>query len=421
MSATLLLRSNAPSLQQRLFETRRRTLALAAPLSPEDMTAQAMADASPTKWHLAHTSWFFEALLLGPHVPGYRLFDEAYHYLFNSYYESLGPRHARPKRGLLTRPSCTEIFNYRDHVDEALAGLFARGVGAEAAGLIELGVNHEEQHQELMLTDILALFAQNPLHPAYRETPAPTRTDAPQPPNWIDFRGGLVGVGHDGDGFCYDNETPAHQTFLAPFRLSDRLVTNAEWLEFMSDGGYTRPTLWLSDGFVTCAQEDWRAPLYWERRDDAWLTMTLGGLRPLEPAAPVTHVSYYEADAFARWAGNRLPTEYEWEHAAKSVAVEGTVGDALAPQPAPPRAGAMRQMFGDVWEWTQSAYLPYPGYDPAPGALGEYNGKFMINQMVLRGGSCATPRRHMRATYRNFFYPHQRWQFTGLRLASGVD
>ncbi len=420
MAVTLVSRAEAPSLQQRLFETRRRSRALAAPLSPEDMTAQAMEDASPTKWHLGHTSWFFEAFVLGPHLPGYRPFNQAYNYIFNSYYDSVGPRHARPKRGLLTRPSCGEIFDYRSHIDAALAELFSRGLNEQMPQLVELGVNHEEQHQELMLTDILALLSQNPLRPAYRRAPVAQETQAPTPMEWISFSGGLVDIGHDGAGFCYDNEMPSHKVMLAPFRLGDRPVINAEWLDFIEDGGYSTPTLWLSDGYATSVREDWRAPLYWERRDGAWVTMTLEGLRPLDPAAPVAHVSYYEADAYARWTGKRLPTEHEWEHAAKSVAIDGNLSAALAPQAARPSAG-LRQMFGDVWEWTQSAYAAYPGYHAAPGALGEYNGKFMVNQMVLRGGSCATPPHHIRPSYRNFFYPHQRWQFAGLRLASGVE
>ncbi|MGJ0505965.1 MAG: ergothioneine biosynthesis protein EgtB [Methylocystis sp.] len=407
----------------RLRETRNLSMALIAPLGAEDMAVQAMDDASPTKWHLAHTSWFFETFVLAPHLPGYQMFDAAFAYCFNSYYESLGARHARPKRGLLTRPPLDRIIAYRAHVDAALARLIA-GDGAPCsawAGVAETGLHHEQQHQELMLTDILALFAANPLRPAYR-APPPRAPSAPRAPvRWVDFDGGIFQIGDAGDSFAWDNERPRHGVLLRPFCLADRLVANAEWVDFIDDHGYETPLLWLSDGWAAVQREGWRAPLYWESHDHAWFEMSLDGLQPLDPEAPVAHVSYYEADAFARWAGKRLPLEAEWEIAAGPSSRDGNslATGALRPRPASTeRPGMLRQMFGDVWEWTQSAYLPYPGYVAPKGALGEYNGKFMVNQHVLRGGSCVTPAGHVRATSRNFFYPHQRWQFTGLRLAS---
>lgn len=411
---------------ERVAGSRDLSLRLAAPLSAEDMTAQAMDDASPTKWHLAHTSWFFETFVLTRFLDGYELFDEAFGYCFNSYYDSRGARQPRPKRGLLTRPSLERVLAYRRHVDHALDRLIARDVAvdSEAARLIELGVNHEQQHQELMLTDILALFAANPLRPCYRSARPGPRGANPDPLRWIDFPGGIRRIGAGEGAFSFDNETPRHDALIQPFRLADRPVANAEWLEFIADGGYREPSLWLSDGWAAVDREGWRAPLYWERRDGDWLQMTLDGLQPLVPDAPVAHVSFYEADAFARWAGKRLPTEFEWEAAASAAPVAGNLlsSDALRPlAPAEKWDGRPRQMFGDVWEWTQSAYLPYPGYRQPPGALGEYNGKFMVDQHVLRGGSCVTPAGHVRATYRNFFYAHQRWQFSGLRLAAEID
>jgi len=406
------------TLRDRLFETRRLSRDLAAPLSDEDQVVQAMDDASPTKWHLAHTTWFFEAFLLKRFLPNYRVFDERFEYCFNSYYESVGARQPRAKRGLLTRPSAQEVRDYREFVDAALARLFDQKLKPEAAELIELGINHEQQHQELLLTDMLALFATEPLKPAYREAGAGVAAGDAAPLGWIAFDGGICEVGHDGEGFAYDNEGPRHEALIRPFRLADRCVTNAEWAEFVTDGGYATPTLWLADGWNTVKGLDWNGPLYVEQADGGMMQMSLLGFRPVDPAAPVTHVSYYEADAFARWAGYRLPTEFEWEVASASVKVEGRDLGAghLRPMPAKPGSG-LKQMFGDVWEWTASAYLPYPGFKAAPGAVGEYNGKFMCSQFVLRGGSCATPEGHVRRTYRNFFYPHQRWQFTGLRLA----
>jgi len=414
-------------LENRLLDTRHLSHELAAPLSPEDMTVQATEDASPTKWHLAHVTWFFETFILAKHLAGYRLFDESFNYCFNSYYESQGARQPRPKRGLLTRPSAERVLAYRAHVDEGLRTLLAGHVDTEVARLIEIGINHEQQHQELLLTDILALFAANPLRPAYR-----TRRSRPvQPesaaPGWVDYPGGIRSIGHRGGGFAWDNEVPPHEVLVHPFRLADRLVTNGEWLEFMADGGYSNPEHWLADGWTTVNREGWAAPLYWEKRDGEWLAMSLEGLYAVERSAPVCHVSYYEADAFARWAGKRLPTEFEWEAAAHGLEAEGgldadaSATGALRSHVAGRATGKLRQMYGHVWQWTQSAYLPYPGYRPPAGALGEYNGKFMVSQQVLRGGSCATPAGHTRPTYRNFFYPHQRWQFVGLRLAAEIE
>ena len=373
-------------------ETERR----AAPLSAEDQAVQSMPEASPAKWHRAHVTWFFEQFLLRPFDPGYRDFDARFGYLFNSYYVAAGPRHARPQRGLITRPGVGETAAYRAHVDAAIAALIESAKdGAQLFPIVEIGLHHEQQHQELMLTDILHAFAQNPTHPVYAaDWQWPRCEGAPQ----ADARvAGVHTIGHEGEGFCFDNERPAHQVLLQPVWLARALVTNGEWLEFMADGGYTTPTLWLSDGWETVEAQGWDAPGYWRKTDGAWFTMTLGGLRPVDPALPVCHVSYYEADAFARWAGKHLPSEAEWEVVAKS--------------------GGLDDAFGVVWQWTRSAYSPYPGYQAAPGALGEYNGKFMVNQMVLRGSSLATPAGHARLSYRNFFYPSARWQFSGLRLA----
>jgi ergothioneine biosynthesis protein EgtB len=410
------------SLQESFIRTRLTTEAIAAPLSAEDQTVQSMPDASPTKWHLAHTTWFFETFLLVPFLAGYRCFDDRYGYLFNSYYDSVGPRHPRPQRGLLTRPLAAEVSRYRMYVEEAMADLLhSERSDPRLASLVELGINHEQQHQELMLTDILHAFSRNPLLPAYHAPVSITAPAAPSLQTWLAYPAGLYEIGHCGEGFGFDNEGPRHRVFLRPFKLAARPVSNGEWRAFIEDAGYCRPELWLSDGWATAQSEGWSAPLYWRAEEGNALAMTLAGLQPIDPAAPVCHVSYYEADAYARWAGKRLPTEAEWEIAACGLPPEGNSLQTGALRPLPLADGAAgarpSQMFGDVWEWTCSAYMPYPGYRPPAGAIGEYNGKFMCNQMVLRGGSCVTPDGHVRATYRNFFYPHQRWQFSGVRLA----
>lgn len=406
----------AGSALDRYLKVRRATEALAAPLTAEDQSAQSMPDASPAKWHLAHTTWFFETFILAEHQPGYSPYDELYAYLFNSYYEALGPRQPRPQRGLLTRPAASEIIDYRRHVDAAMTRLL-QDFDPMLEPLLALGLAHEEQHQELMLMDVLHLFSSSPLDPAYARGRL-TSEEKAAPMAFVAFDGGLVQIGHDGRGFAFDNEGPRHKVYLEPFELADRAVTNGEWLAFMGDGGYRRPEYWLSDGWARVQAEGWSAPLYWRRVDGGWKAMTLRGLAPLDLAAPVVHVSYFEAAAYAAWAGARLPTEAEWEHAAASAKVDGAFlsSGALNPRPAPVGEG-LRQMFGDVWEWTASAYAAYPGFEPGPGAVGEYNGKFMSGQMVLRGGACVTPERHVRASYRNFYYPHQRWMFSGLRLA----
>lgn len=395
---------------------RARSVALAAPLSAEDACVQSMPDASPAKWHLAHTAWFFECFVLAARVPGYQAFHERFEYLFNSYYFTVGQMHLRPRRGLITRPSLAEILDYRAHVDAAVADLLARERGdAELEFLVTLGMHHEQQHQELMLTDIKHLFAQNPLLPAYVERPPPAAGSA-VPLRWIRGQAGPADVGHAGDGFAFDNETPRHRVLLGEHSLASRLVTNAEYREFIDDGGYADPALWLSDGWSTVVAEGWRRPLYWQ--EDLAREFTLAGPVPIQPDAPVTHLSYYEADAFARWAGARLPTEFEWEAAAAGRRPDGNFAGSGAYHPRPAASvEGLQQMFGDAWEWTASPYAPYPGFRPLAGSLGEYNGKFMCSQMVLRGGSCATPAGHLRPSYRNFFYPGQRWQFSGLRLA----
>ncbi|HEX4197696.1 MAG TPA: ergothioneine biosynthesis protein EgtB [Caulobacteraceae bacterium] len=410
-----------PALAGRFAQVRAATLLLTTPLSAEDQTVQSMPDCSPVKWHQAHTAWFFETFLLIPNDPDYQPFDPLFGYLFNSYYETVGPRRPRPERGLVTRPSLSEVRAYRRHVDAAMTALLAGPAGRDPAviALVELGLAHEEQHQELILMDVLHLFAQMPGHPAYRQVAA-TRSPDPGPMGFVDFEGGLGEIGHDGQDFAFDNETPRHLALLAPYRLADRLVTNAEWLGFMDAGGYARAELWLSDGWAKVREEGWTHPLYWvEDEAGGWGEMTLGGLRPLDPHGPVSHISYYEADAYARWAGKRLPTEAEWERAAAGLDDDtgGLDLDRLTPLAAAAGEPGLRQMFGGLWQWTASSYSPYPGFKPDAGAVGEYNGKFMVNQMVLRGGGCATPRGHVRASYRNFFYPHQRWMFSGLRLA----
>ena len=377
---------------------RGRSLRLAAPLSAEDQGAQSMPDASPTKWHLAHSSWFFETFLLCGYGAEYAVFDEAFSYIFNSYYEAVGARHARPERGLLTRPSLEHVLAYRAHVDEGMERLLAGSLNAEATDLIHLGLAHEEQHQELMLMDILHLFGGSPLEPAYApDGPRPASASAPA--QWVSCDGGLVEIGADALGFSFDNEGPRHRQFLSRFQLSSRLVTNAEWMRFMEAEGYQRPEFWHADGWARVQAEGWRAPLYWTSQDGAWRTLTLAGPALVDPSAPVSHISFFEAAAFAAWAGARLPTEGEWEHAIET------------------RRDRFEQVDESLWQWTASAYLPYPGFATAAGAVGEYNGKFMVGQMVLRGGACVTPPGHVRPSYRNFFYPHQRWMFSGVRLA----
>jgi len=409
------------ALLERYRSIRAASLELRAPLSPEDCQVQSMPDVSPTKWHLAHTAWFFDAVVLEPR-PGYAPSDPAFRVLYNSYYNSLGAQHPRPERGLVTRPGLDEVLRYRDWVDGRMGELIERSPErelAELADLVEIGVNHEQQHQELLLMDIKHVFSCNPLRPAYRTAP-PRPQPAAQALAWIEHPGGVHEVGHEGPGFAYDNEGPRHEVLLRPFRLASRLVTNAEFLEFVESGGYSRPELWLSDGWATIQAEGWRGPLYWEPVSGGWQEFTLGGTRPLVPDAPVAHVSYYEADAFARWRQARLPSEHEWEVVARTRPVEGNFVGAgvFHPLPAPPGFGdAPVQLFGDLWEWTASPYTPYPGYRPVAGPLGEYNGKFMCNQFVLRGGACVTADGHVRPTYRNFFYPHTRWHFSGIRLA----
>ncbi|WOK35233.1 ergothioneine biosynthesis protein EgtB [Sphingomonas sp. C3-2] len=399
------------------------SVALAAPLSDADATAQSMPDASPAKWHLAHSSWFFETFVLRDHVPGYRLFDARWPFLFNSYYDAEGPRHARPERGLLTRPSLGEVLSYRAHVDAALLRALP-DLPPPACALVELGCHHEQQHQELLLTDILHLFSRNPLLPAVWDTARSDPAPEPGPLRWLAGRAGLVEIGDAGvEGFAFDCERPRHPVQLQPHLIADRPISNGEWCTFIDDGGYRRPEMWLADGWAWVEREAIFAPLYWQRDGHDWMQFALDGLHPLRPGAPVSHISYYEADAFARWAGARLPSEAEWEAAAAAQdPLEGNQLDRA--EPVRPRAAAasdgLRQMFGDVWEWTGSAYLAHPGFRTAPGAVGEYNGKFMCGQFVLKGGSCATPRGHARASYRNFFYPHQRWQFSGVRLARDI-
>ena len=409
--------STGRALLARFEHVRATSRRLAAPLSPEDMAAQSMPDASPSKWHLAHTSWFFETFVLLPR--GYSPYDPAFQYLFNSYYEALGERQPRAARGLITRPSAGEVMAYRDHVETCMRQVLAGdGVDPETAALVTLGLAHEEQHQELLLTDILHLFSQNRLKPAYLPPSARAASARPaEPATFTAFEGGIVAIGHEGEGFSFDNERPRHEVLLRPYRLADRLVTNAEWLAFMEDGGYRRADLWLSDGWAHRQAEAWEAPLYWERDGGAWSAFGLHGVQLLEPDAPVVHVSFYEADAFARWRDARLPLEAEWEHAAGRAEGAGALLDDGELTPRPAATSPLAQMFGDVWEWTASPYVGYPGFQPAAGAVGEYNGKFMINQMILRGGSCVTPAAHIRASYRNFFQSHQRWQFSGLRLA----
>ena len=396
--------------------TRAMSRAICEPLEIEDFVVQSMPDASPVKWHLAHTSWFFEQFILKPHLRGYRTLDPKYEYLFNSYYQAVGPMHQRPSRGLLTRPTVKDVLRYREHVDEHMAELLIdRMDDAQIHTLTTLGINHEQQHQELILTDLKHAFSRNPLQPAYRPRRSDSAAGASGPMRFQSFDGGIREIGATGDGFCFDNELPRHRVLVEPYALGDRLVTNAECLEFVRDGGYRRPEFWLSDGWTTVTNEAWAHPFYWD--ESLTIEFTLAGPQSIDPAAPVSHISFYEADAFARWAGARLPTEMEWELAAASLPVAGNLLDLTRLHPESPSDAGMTQMFGDVWEWTASPYIGYPGYRTLPGALGEYNGKFMCNQWVLRGGSCVTPASHIRASYRNFFPAQTRWQFAGLRLA----
>jgi ergothioneine biosynthesis protein EgtB len=421
-----LLQTNTLSLSEQYQQVRQLSEQICQPLAIEDYVIQTMPDVSPAKWHLAHTTWFFETFLLIPHLSHYSCFHPQYGYLFNSYYEAIGQRHPRPQRGLLSRPTVEDVYQYRHYVDTAMQQLIIDRSGDEAIkNLITLGLHHEQQHQELLFTDIKHMLAYNPLRPAYREATSVSSNlgNDRQTEKWLDYPGGLYSIGFTGDGFAFDNEGPPHQVYLQDYYLAARLVTNGEYLEFMQAGGYEKAEYWLSEGWGLVQKEQWQAPLYWEQIDGQWWVMTLAGMQPVNESEPVCHVSFFEADAFAQWAGKRLPTETEWEVATAQVAMRGNLLDSgnLGSSHLHPIAstGATRpdQLYGDVWEWTQSAYLPYPGFKAASGAIGEYNGKFMCNQMVLRGGSCVTPVDHIRPTYRNFFPPSARWQFSGIRLA----
>ena len=417
---------DAAGLVRRFDEVRAHTEQLAAPLSPEDQTVQSMPDVSPTKWHRAHVTWFFETFVLADHERSFRPFQEHYWFLFNSYYESLGPRYSRPDRGLVTRPGAHEVGTYRGNVDARIRDLvdsLDAGTLDKLTPVIELGFHHEQQHQELLLMDIKHVLSRNPLRPVYAGRPS-ARVDT-DTLGWVDVEGGLVEVGHSGDGFRFDNEVPRHRAWLEPYRIADRLVTNGEWLEFMADGGYRRHELWLSDGWARVNADGWHAPLYWTELDGVWFEHTLHGTWPVNPGIPVSHVSFYEAEAYAAWAGKRLPTEAEWEHAVttdgRPSVTAGNLADSetFHPRSAGASTGRLRQVYGDCWEWTSSAYHPYPGFRATEGAIGEYNGKFMSNQMVLRGGCALTPPDHARATYRNFFPHAARWALSGVRLADG--
>ena len=407
------------------LSVRRQTEALCEPLEVDDFNVQTMADVSPIKWHIAHVTWFFETFILSNYLKDYRLFHPEFAHLFNSYYETVGTFHPRPERGFLNRPTIQEVFAYRAHVDAAMAALLedeGHGDREAVVFLTRVGLNHEQQHQELMLTDLKHVFANNPLKPSYQDRALP-RAAAPDL-SWQEFKGGLVEIGHCGaleDGYFYDNETPVHKVYLEPYRLASRPVTNGEFLEFMEDDGYRRSDLWLSEAWATVRDNRWAAPLYWQQGEACdWSQMTLSGLKAIDLHAPVCHVSFFEADAFTRWAGKRLPSEAEWEVAARDLPIEGNFQDDGLFHPMAGRemsAGGLSQMYGDVWEWTASSYRPYPGFEPLGGSLGEYNGKFMCSQFVLKGGSCATPKNHIRSTYRNFFYPRDQWQFSGFRVA----
>ena len=409
----------AGSMLQRFREVRSFTERLVLHLAPEDLMVQSMPDASPAKWHLAHTTWFFETFLLSEFLPGYKSFDPEFRNVFNSYYKGVGKHPVRGMRGTFSRPTLERVLGYRTHVDAAMERLIASGSLDKTEELIVLGLNHEQQHQELIVTDLKHAFWSQPLRPSFVEQPVEPSPNAPGSLRWTHFNGGEVEIGHAGSGFSFDNELPRHPLLLRPFRLANRLTTNREYLEFMQDDGYRRPELWLSDGWDTVNQQGWDAPFYWEHNDNEWTVFTSSGMRPLSLDEPVCHVSFYEADAFARWVGARLPQEGEWEHAAaQPIAGNFAESELFHPKVAQPSNDGLAQMFGDVWEWTANAYLGYPGFQPAAGRVGEYNGKFMCNQFVLRGGSCATPQSHMRASYRNFFPPQARWQFMGIRLAA---
>jgi len=415
--------------EERYRSIRQASEALCTPLSAEDCALQSMEFASPAKWHLAHTSWFFETFLLEDQLPGYPHYHPQFRVLFNSYYQTVGEQHPRPARGLLSRPSLEEVLDYRRHVDGHMQELLQGGAlqaPERAASVVEVGLQHEQQHQELLLMDIKHLFSLNPLRPVYLAGPRPADDPSPGRPQWHAYEAGLRSLGHSGDGFAFDNERPRHETLLRAFELASRPVNNHEFLAFLRDDGYKRPELWLADGWSTVCHRGWNAPLYWELVDGEWFHFTLSGLREVRPAEPVCHVSYYEADAFARWTGAQLPTEMEWERAAEDLPVQGNFVEDGVLHPldaagAAAETGRPVQMFGDVWEWTASPYVPYPGFRPLHGSLGEYNGKFMCNQMVLRGGSCVSPASHLRPSYRNFFYPDQRWQFSGFRLARHAE
>ena len=431
-------RSPVERLRDRFHQIRKFTNALCAGLEPEDCVVQSMPDVSPTKWHLAHTTWFFETFILKKFVPGYRAEIPEYAYLFNSYYNAAGDMHRRDLRGLISRPTLSQALRYRASIDSHIGDLLSspdENLLDEIEPILVLGIHHEQQHQELLITDIKHVLAQNPLYPVFRagrgRSPSAPKnsTDGSsiRPYQFVEFDEQIAEIGHNGDEFAYDNEGPRHQALVPAFSLATRPITNGEYIAFIEDNGYRRPEFWLSLGWMTVNEQRWDAPLYWTKRDGAWWNFTLSGLRRVDPSEPVTHVSYFEADAYANWAGARLPTEFEWERAALSCPIEGNFVETELFHPVPvtvasaisaEKAGkGLQQMFGDVWEWTRSAYSPYPGYRAAPGALGEYNGKFMCNQYVLRGGSCATSRTHIRRTYRNFFQPEKRWQFTGIRLA----
>jgi ergothioneine biosynthesis protein EgtB len=419
MNAIIDLDPGLTRLGSRFRLVRCASQALAEPLAPEDYVVQSMPDASPVKWHLAHTTWFFEEFVLQHAVPNYKFHDDQFRFLFNSYYNSVGPMHSRPQRGLLSRPTVEQVMEYRERIDERMTDLLQRDDLPDAMrDTVVLGLNHEQQHQELLLTDIKHLVSCNPLLPAYQRDKGAASRPAPAL-EFHRFDGGLVEIGNTGEGFCFDNELPRHRTYTDAFSLANRAVTNGEYLEFVRAGGYEEAGHWLSDGWATVQREGWKRPIYWTPSLEQEFTLT--GLRVLNPASPACHLSYFEADAFARWAGARLPTEVEWELASEQVAIRGNFMENRRwhPEAPAPEKGVL-QMFGDVWEWTRSAYAPYPGFEPAAGALGEYNGKFMVNQLVLRGGSCATPISHIRSSYRNFFPPGARWQFTGLRLAQDV-